>query len=66
MVRVTDTSDKRNKRIYLTHKGKDLKDKIWPKAKEMERKISEQLDPDEYAACMNALKKIYQILTKNK
>lgn len=66
LVRVTDSSDKRNKRIYLTHKGKALKDKISPKARELESKIAQQLDPDEYATCMNVLKNIYRILTKSK
>lgn len=64
LVRVPDEHDKRNKRIYLTHRGKALKQELWPKAQELEEEIAIQLDKNEYQTCLKVLEQIYEILLK--
>ena len=64
VLRVTDPNDKRNKRIYLTHKGKALKGEFVPKVKAMEEEIINQLDKKEYQTCLKVLEQIHEILLK--
>jgi len=64
VVRVPDEHDKRNKRIYLTHRGKALKQKLLPRALELEEEIAQQLDEKEYQTCLKVLEQIQDILLK--
>lgn len=59
LVRVEDPNDKRTKRIYLTHKGKQLKEKIIPFTEEAEKEVSSQIDPEELKICKRVLAQIY-------
>jgi len=62
IVRIQDEKDKRNKKIFLTHKGKELKKTILPLAFEMIQNASEGISKEEMTICRKVLKKIYQNL----
>ena len=64
LVRVVDPNDKRIKRIYLTHKGKELKNDILPHTKLLEKEIESCLDKEEFETCIKVLKQIHQRLSK--
>ena len=63
LVRVTDPKDKRNKRIYLTHKGKALKGQLLPQAIAIQEEIASQIDQKEFNTCMKVLEQIHDLLT---
>ena len=63
VVRVTDPKDKRNKRIYLTHKGKALKEQLLPQAIAIQEEIASQIDQKEFNTCMKVLEQIHDLLT---
>jgi DNA-binding MarR family transcriptional regulator len=63
LVRVTDPEDKRNKRIYLTHKGKALESQLLPQAMAIQEEISSQIDRKEFNTCMKVLRQIHDLLT---
>lgn len=62
VVRVTDRSDKRNKLIYLTHKGKELKHKLLPYAKEAISNAVSGITEAELKTCKDVLAKVYKNL----
>ena len=64
VLRVPDESDKRNKKIYLTHKGKELESKVMPMAFQLKEKALEGIDPTEIDTCNQVLEKIYNNLNK--
>lgn len=64
VVRVPDESDKRNNKIYLTHKGKELESKVLPVAFQLKKKAHEGIDPKEIEVCNKVLEQIYDNLNK--
>ncbi len=64
VVRVPDESDKRNNKIYLTHKGKELESKVLPVAFQLKKKAQEGIDPEELEVCNKVLEMIYNNLNK--
>lgn len=64
LVRIVDPNDKRIKRIYLTHKGKELKNEILPHTRLLEEEIISNLDKEEFETCIKVLKQIHQQLLK--
>lgn len=63
VVRVPDPNDKRNKRIYLTHKGKEMQHLVYPYALEVEEKAVAGIDKTEIKICKKVLRQIYDNLT---
>jgi len=64
VVRVADPDDKRNKRIYLTHKGKSLKSALLPRAQQLQHKAVASIGEDDVQTCMNVLEQIYENLKR--
>lgn len=64
LVRIVDPNDKRIKRIYLTHKGKELKNEILPHTLLLEEEIESSLNKEEFETCIKVLKQIHQQLLK--
>ena len=62
VVRVPDPSDKRNKRIYLTHKGKALHQQIWPHAESVVKEVLKEVDPKDLETCKRVLEYVYHKL----
>ena len=58
LIRYKDEKDKRSNKIYLTQKGRDVKENIFSVLDEWERKISEHLDESEKALMIKLLKKV--------
>jgi len=59
LVRIDDPKDKRTKRIYLTHKGKKLKEEIIPLTEKVEKEVLGQINPEELKTCKKVLAQIY-------
>lgn len=59
VVRVVDPNDKRNKRIYLTHKGKEMKYALMPIADSVTHEASENISEEDMLICHKVLEKIY-------
>lgn len=64
VVRVADPDDKRNKRIYLTHKGKSLKSALLPRAKQVQCEAMASIRGEDVQTCLNVLEQIYENLKK--
>ena len=47
LIRIADPQDKRNKRIYLTHKGKSLKQELVPHAMSTVEDATAEIKPEE-------------------
>ena len=62
LVRVPDPADKRTNRIYLTHKGKMLKELLLPQARKVEADVLAGLSEDDLQACKRVLVHIYRKL----
>lgn len=58
LIRYKDEKDKRSNKIYLTQKGRDVKENIFSVLDEWERKISEHLDESEKELMIKLLKKV--------
>lgn len=58
LIRYKDENDKRSNKIYLTQKGRDVKENIFSVLGEWERKISEHLDESEKELMIKLLKKV--------
>lgn len=56
--RFKDEKDKRSNKIYLTQKGRDIKESIFSVLDEWERKMSEHLDESEKELMIKLLKKV--------
>lgn len=64
VVRVPDAADRRNKRIYLTHRGRDLRRRLLPHAEEVMARATEGLDEEALAACRAVLVAMYHQLNR--
>lgn len=62
VVRVPDAVDKRTKRIYLTHKGKQLEQEVWPSAQEVVAHATSDISENDLKVCKKVLFQIYQHL----
>lgn len=62
VIRVPDEQDKRTKRIYLTHKGKQLKEYLVPLAYNIISEATVQLTEEEIEVCKKVLVKMYNKL----
>lgn len=60
VVRIDDPQDKRIKRIYLTHKGKKLKEKIVPCAEQTTKEFTAGISEHELKVCKKVLRQIYE------
>lgn len=56
--RVEDASDRRNKLVYLSQKGENLRDRLWPLALKVEEEAHEGLSGEELATFKMVLEKI--------
>lgn len=65
VVRVPDQEDKRNKLIYLTHRGKSLRDQLMPEAMQTVKEATAGISEQELATCQRVLWHIYQKFMKN-
>jgi DNA-binding MarR family transcriptional regulator len=61
--RVEDTSDRRNKLIYLSEKGENLRNKLWPLALEVEAEAQQGLSDEELSTFKMVLEKIRKNLS---
>lgn len=59
VVRAPDQKDKRNKRIYLTHKGKSLKERLYPHAQQTLCRAAEGISEQDLHTCKEVLRKMY-------
>jgi DNA-binding MarR family transcriptional regulator len=66
LVRIADLQDKRNKRIYLTHKGKNLKQKLIPLAAHTVEDATANIESSDLKTCMKVLGQIYENLNSFK
>lgn len=66
LIRVADSQDKRTKRIYLTHKGKQLQQHLVPQAIQAAKEATANIDQDELQTCLEVLHKIYENLNSCK
>ena len=64
VVRVPDPNDKRNKHIYLTHKGKGLHQRIWPHAESVMKEVLEDVEPQDLETCKKVLEHVYHKLSQ--
>jgi len=62
IVRITDEKDKRNKRTFLTSKGKLLKKEITPLMIELNESAAENISQKELNICKKVLNQIYENL----
>ncbi len=62
LVRTPDSADKRTKRIYLTYKGKAMKEKLKPVAQLYLEHALRNIDPQEIETCKKVLMKMYENL----
>lgn len=60
IVRIQDDLDKRNKRLFLTHKGKTLKEEIIPLMKEVNRIAAQNISKKDLDTCKTVLNKIFE------
>lgn len=65
VVRIPDQEDKRNKLIYLTHRGRSLREELLPEAQQTVRKVTEGIPEEDLAICKRVLSQIYQKFTCN-
>ena len=65
LLRVPDLADKRNKFVYLTNSGKELKGKLTPLVAEFNKKLSYGLGDDELEELKKVLTKIHSNLYLN-
>jgi len=64
LVRIPDPQDKRTKRIFLTHKGKQLQKELEPMARTAIEQAVSGIDPDQVATCKKVLRNMYENLNK--
>ncbi len=62
--RVTDAADRRNKRIYLTPKGRKLKEDMLPHALASVEEVLEGIPAEEVAICKKVLRRMYKRLVQ--
>lgn len=64
VIRITDEQDRRNKRIYLTQKGRNLKNLMLPHALESMEEALEGVSQEEIAVCKKVLRRMYKRLAQ--
>ncbi len=64
VTRETDETDRRNKLIYLTPKGRKLKTVMLPHALAAMEEVLVNIPPEEVAICKKVLQRMYKRLTK--
>lgn len=64
LVRIPDDHDKRNKRIYLTHKGKALKEELIPHAHAATQDACQGINEKDLAICKKVLEQMYHNLNR--
>lgn len=62
IVRIIDQNDKRSKRIYLTHSGKELREKMTLIAISVLQKVYQNIDNQEMETCKKVLTQIFNNL----
>jgi len=62
IVRIADKEDKRQKLIYLTHKGKELHELLLPILWEISDKATKGIEEKELKQCKSVLNKIFENL----
>ncbi|KGE88544.1 MarR family winged helix-turn-helix transcriptional regulator [Phaeodactylibacter xiamenensis] len=65
VVRIPDQEDKRNKLIYLTHRGRSLREELLPEAQQTVQEATEGIPEEDLAICKRVLSQIYQKFTCN-
>ena len=58
IIREKDEKDKRSNKVYLTEKGKDVKDNIFSILNQWDKKMSDQLDEEERELMNKLLRKV--------
>jgi DNA-binding MarR family transcriptional regulator len=64
VVRISDEKDKRNKRIYLTHKGRSMQQELWPLAEDVVSEAAAAISDEDIATCKKVLETMYYKLNK--
>lgn len=64
LVRIVDQNDKRNKRIYLTHGGKALREQMSHIASELLEIVCSNIEEQEMIICKKVLTKIFENLNQ--
>jgi len=64
VVRIPDERDKRNKRIYLTNKGKKMQSALKPLADSAIQKASAGISEEDMSVCKSVLQRMYENLQK--
>ncbi len=64
VVRIPDQLDKRIKRIFLTHKGREMEEVILKNVSEMSGEITKGIDPEKIKICKEVLKKMHENMEK--
>ncbi len=59
VVRVNDQQDRRHKRIYLTHGGKELQNLLAPEVAEIMEEATSGIPEEELGVCKQVLRKIF-------
>lgn len=62
IVRITDEKDKRNKKIFLTHKGKALQNEVIEMALGIAKTATKGISEKDYETCKSVLIKIFKNL----
>jgi len=58
VVRIPDHQDKRNKLIYLTHRGKELRKRLLPHAQRTVKEVTEGVPKEDLECCLRVLEHI--------
>jgi len=62
VIRQSDPADKRSKRIFLTPKGKKLREELLPMSEKTIHRALEGIDPADVRVCKRVLKQMYENL----
>lgn len=65
VVRIPDQEDKRNKLIYLTHRGRSLREALLPEAQQTVKAATAGIPEEDLATCKRVLSRIYEQFTQN-
>lgn len=62
VLRVPDKNDRRNKLIYLTHQGKEIRAQLMSPANKVQKEAVEGIPPSDLSICKVVLNQIFQNL----
>lgn len=65
IVRITDEKDKRSKKIFLTHKGKDMKKQVEPMMFRINKNAAQGVSKKDLETCKKVLTQIFENLKIN-